>query len=348
MKQVKVLEIGCGKMSKYIMDYVYDLGGTIVGAVDLNPKLIGKDISTIINSGPKNIIIEDVANLDKLLKETKPDIAVIATLSYLNDIKDLIRMCISNNVNVITTAEECFDAESSNPPLYKELDILAKSYNVTITGCGYQDIFWGNLITTMASSIHKITKIKGVSSYNIEDYGIALAKAHGAGLTIDEFNKTFASISAEERKALIKKGSYTASYMWNAASWLAKKMKLTPFKITEQNIATTNTLDLHSDTLNMDIKKGDATGMSAIVTLETEEGITIEAECIGKVYSSDDFDKNEWTIYGEPDTTLIINRPDTVKLTCANIVNRIPDVIKAKPGFVPTCEIGEPTYKIKY
>ena len=125
-------------------------------------------------------------------------------------------------------------------------------------------------------------------------------------------------------------------------------LKLTPFKITEQNIATTNTLDLHSDTLNMDIKKGDATGMSAIVTLETEEGITIEAECIGKVYSSDDFDKNEWTIYGEPDTTLIINRPDTVKLTCANIVNRIPDVIKAKPGFVPTCEIGEPTYKIKY
>ena len=85
--------------------------------------------------------------------------------------------------------------------------------------------------------------------------------------------------------------------------------------------------------------------MSAIVKTETEEGILVETECIGKVYAEDEFDKNEWTIIGEPETTVTVQRPATVELTCADIVNRIPDVINAKPGFVPTSQMPEPTYR---
>ena len=97
----------------------------------------------------------------------------------------------------------------------------------------------------------------------------------------------------------------------------------------------------------MTIKKGYVTGMSALVTTETKEGITIESECIGKVYSKNDFDKNEWSIYGEPNTTVIVNRPSTVELTCATIVNRIPDVINSRSGFVLTCEMDELKYITK-
>ena len=97
----------------------------------------------------------------------------------------------------------------------------------------------------------------------------------------------------------------------------------------------------------MTVKAGTATGMSAVVTTETEEGITLETQCIGKVYSKEDFDKNEWTIEGEPNTTLVINRPSTVELTCASVVNRIPDVINARAGYVPTEEMGELNYRAK-
>ena len=227
MKQIKVFQIGCGKMSKYIMKYIDDLGAKIVGAVDIDPEIIGKDIGLIMGKEPHQIKIEDLSKLDRLLKETKPDIAVISTLSYLNDIEDTIRTCVVNGVNVITTAEECFYAESSNPTLYKELDILAKAYNVTIVGCGYQDIFWGNLITTIAASTHNIAKIKGSSSYNVEDYGLALAKAHGAGLSLEKFEEEIASsdnISEKERQKLINERKFNASYMWNAASWIADKL----------------------------------------------------------------------------------------------------------------------------
>lgn len=351
MKQIRVVQIGCGKMSKYIMKYIYDLGGEIVGAVDISEEKIGLDIGRIMDTKDKKITINDISRLDEILKETKPDIAVITTSSFLNDIEENIRTCVLNNVNVITTSEECFYAENSNPTLYHELDVLSKSHNVTITGCGYQDIFWGNLISTLASSTHNITKIKGSSSYNVEDYGIALAHAHGAGLTLEEFERDIASsdnITTEERNNLIESRKFNPSYMWNTVGWLADKFHLTVKSINQKCIPMIAEEDIHSDTLKMDIPKGLATGMSAVVTLTTEEGITIEAECIGKVYSPEEFDKNEWTIYGEPDTTVTINKPSTVELTCADIVNRIPDVIKAEPGFVSTSKLNEPTYKSEY
>jgi 4-hydroxy-tetrahydrodipicolinate reductase len=95
------------------------------------------------------------------------------------------------------------------------------------------------------------------------------------------------------------------------------------------------------------VKAGMVTGMSAVVTTITEEGITLETECIGKVYSKDEFDSNRWTVYGEPNTELVIDKPQTVELTCATVVNRIPDVLKAESGFVSTSRMGELKYNFK-
>ena len=115
--------------------------------------------------------------------------------------------------------------------------------------------------------------------------------------------------------------------------------------INSKNIKNVAKQDLNSSTLNMTIPKGNATGMSAIVTTETKEGITIESECIGKVYAPDEFDSNQWTVYGEPETTVTVNKPQTVEMTCASIVNRLPDVIKAAAGYTTTEKMGELRFK---
>lgn len=350
MEKIKVFQIGCGKMSVYTMRYVYEHGATIVGAVDINPNLIGKDIGEVMETENKNVLIDSVDNLEAYLKASKPDIAIVTTMSLLEDVKDVLRTCAILGINAITTCEEAFFASNSNPNVWKELDVLAKANKCTITGCGYQDIFWGNLISVIAGTTHKVAKIKGSSSYNVEDYGIALAKAHGAGLTLEEFDKEIAAadrMSVEERQAIINSGTFAPSYMWNTVGWLADKLKLHITSMKQECVPQTNNEDLDSSTLCMSIKAGNATGMSAVVTAETEEGIILEAECIGKVYAPDEFDKNEWTVIGEPETTITVQRPSTVELTCADIVNRIPDVINAEPGFVPTSRMPEPTYRLK-
>ncbi len=348
MERIRVFQIGCGKMSVYTMRYAIERGAKIVGAADINYNLIGKDISEVMGGDKRNVIITNVSDLDTYLEETNPHIAIVTTMSLLKDIKEVVRTCVSHGVNVITTCEEAFYAENSNPTLYHELDVLAKANKCTITGCGYQDIFWGNLISVLGGTTHRISKIKGSSSYNVEDYGLALAKAHGAGLTLEQFDKEIASadrISSEERQNIINSGNYAPSYMWNTVGWLADKLHLEITDIKQECVPQTYKEDLNSDTLKMTIKAGTATGMSAVVTAETKEGIILEAECIGKVYGPDEVDTNEWTIVGEPETTITIKQPATVELTCADIVNRIPDVINACPGFIPTSRMPEPIYR---
>ena len=349
-RKIKVVQYGTGKMSVYTMRYVYEKGAEIVGAIDVNPDVIGKDIGEIMGTENKGVKVVSVEEAENMIKETKPDIAIVTTMSLISDVEDALMLCAKLGINAITTCEEAFYPMNSNPGITKKLDETAKQTGCTITGSGYQDIYWGQLISSIAGSTHTIKKIKGSSSYNVEDYGIALAKAHGAGLSLDEFDKQVASvdrISNEERQAMINRGEYLPSYMWNVNGWLCAKLGLTVKSQTQKTVPQTYTEDIYSETLGMTVKAGDATGMSAVVTTETEEGITIESECIGKVYSKNDFDKNEWTVIGEPETTLIINRPATVELTCASVVNRIPDVINSKPGYVPTEEMGDLYYRVK-
>ncbi len=349
-RKIRVAQYGAGKMSIYTMRYVYEKGGEIVAAIDINPNVIGKDIGEVMGSENKGVKVEGIENAEKVLKETKPDIVIVTTMSLIKDVEDALTLCAKLGINAITTCEEAFFPANSNPQITNKLDEIAKKTNCTITGSGYQDIYWGQLISSIAGSTHKITKIKGSSSYNVEDYGIALAQAHGAGLSLEEFDKQVASvdrISDEERNEMINKGEYLPSYMWNVNGWLCAKLGLTVKSQTQKTVPQTYEKDIKSETLGMVVKAGTATGMSAVVTTETEEGITLETQCIGKVYSEEDFDKNEWTIEGEPNTTLIINRPSTVELTCASVVNRIPDVLNSKSGYIPTEEMGELNYRIK-
>ena len=131
MNGIKVLQYGCGKMSVYSMRYVLENGGEIVGAVDINPDVIGKDIGSIMGTEDKGIIVTNVKDVEELIKSNKPDICIIMTMSLLEDCRDALLTCARLGVNAITTCEEAFYPMNSNPTLTKEIDRLAKINNCT-------------------------------------------------------------------------------------------------------------------------------------------------------------------------------------------------------------------------
>ena len=133
-RKVRVVQIGTGKMAKYTMRYVMEKGGEVVGAIDINPQVIGKDIGDIIECENLGVKVTALENAEEMLKEVKPDVAIIETMSLLNDIEEPMMLCAKLGINALTTCEEAFYSWNSNPELTKKVDELAKQTGCTIAG----------------------------------------------------------------------------------------------------------------------------------------------------------------------------------------------------------------------
>ncbi|MBZ9635700.1 2,4-diaminopentanoate dehydrogenase [Clostridium sp. FP1] len=332
MENIKVIIWGLGEMGTGIGKMILTkVGIEIVGALDKAPSKLGKDLGQILNTKNMGIIVSDDA--ETLIKETKADIVILTTNSFVKSEYPAIKTIVKNGKNCITIAEEMTYPFAVEKELSKEMDRIAKENNVTILGTGVNPGFvLDTLIITLSSSCRNVASIRAERINDLSPYGPTIMRTQGVGLTIEEF------------EAGIENGSIVGHIGFaQSIPMISKALGLEYDEITQTlEPIVSNT---HRETLCVKVKPGMVAGCDhrAIATKNGKQIITLEhllqihPEC--EAVETGDY----IYIKGDADLHLSI-KPETPGGigTIAIAVNMIPQVIASRAGLKTMMDLPIP------
>jgi hypothetical protein len=330
MKNIRAALHGVGAVGALIAKHLLEKQGIdIVAALDIDPQKLTKDLGEVLQLGKETgITITD--NVEETLEETRPDIVVHATSSYLKQTFSQISALVKLNVNVVSTCEELSYPYLSEPRLAKELDALAKRHDVTVLGTGINPGFlMDTLVITLTAPCIRIDRIEVTRIMNAAARRVPFQKKIGAGLTTEEFNKKIKSkqitghVGLEQSIAMI-------------ADALAWKLDRITVEAPQPVIAKKSTASK-----DIQVPAGKVAGLrqTATATVKGKEAITLHFEAY--IGAEQEFDAI--SIHGNPNVEQKIQpciHGDTG--TVAMIVNAIPRVINAPAGLLTMKDLPIP------
>ena len=334
-KELKVIAVGIGEMGKIGVQTLIDHGVKIVGAVDINEKLIGKDVAEVSGYAPIGVAIEK--DLATVIKRESPNLAFFASDPGMENIKGDMIMCAENKMNVVTTIMDVFHRNPAVGADYDEIDKAFKDNGVSLFSSGINDVWWSGIGIDMAGTCKKIEAIDFSQMLPLNGMGLGVARDFRVGWDPAEYMKEMEGVD------LSMEESCSGPYMS-----LMKNAEILKLHVTEENITTEPCVcdrDIEMPQWDMTVKAGTMLGSVFTITLKTEEGITLSNQTYIKVLIDDEKPGTTWTIKGEPDLKVELNDIAGEITTSATTINRIPQVIHAKPGIVTLADLPErPVY----
>lgn len=321
MRRIKAVVYGVGSMGSVATRMMLEKGVDIVGALARSPEKVGRDLGEVAGLGfETGVTVED--DPDRVLSNRQADIAVIAVASYMSDMYEHLRRCAEHGVNAVTIAEEALYPWNSSPTATAELDRLARRHGVTLTGTGHQDVYWVNLVSMVLGTAHRIETVVGRASWNVDDFGPEVVKDQRVDTSVEDFNRWLAEADRPPRFGRNTLGALVDHLGLSVA---AQETTTRPEVAKEP---------VQSKSLGVTVETGRVIGFTDIDTVRSHQGMTLTFEMTGRLYLEGEADINDWTVTGEPELRLVNPAVPTGVTTCTQLVNRIPDVINAPPGFI--------------
>ncbi len=190
MEKTKVIIYGCGVMGRNVAEALCDKKSfDIVGAVDIDPNLIGKDLGEFFNNPKKlGIVIENEA--DSLLSRVDAQSVVLTTTSLLKSVVPQITQCAEAGLNVISTCEELSYPWKKSPELAQKIDAVAKKNGVTVVGTGINPGYLMDFLPlVLTAPCLRVDSIKVTRMMNSARRRIPFQIKVGTAMTSEEFKR---------------------------------------------------------------------------------------------------------------------------------------------------------------
>ncbi len=169
---------GFGAIGKLLARVALDRGYEIVGVVDIDPNIVGKDIGEILGLGEKLgvTVSKDPAALGGA------EVVLHATGSYLDKVFPQLVNVIDMGIDIVSTCETLSYPYYRYPVLARKLDELARARAVAVLGTGINPGFLlDTLIITLTAPFNVVKRIKAVRSVDAAKRREPFRKKVGVG-----------------------------------------------------------------------------------------------------------------------------------------------------------------------
>jgi 4-hydroxy-tetrahydrodipicolinate reductase len=187
---IRVLHVGLGPIGAAVVRQVAGRRGfQIVGAVDIDPGKVGKDLGEVVDAG-RRLRVKVTPDLRKTIKATKPDVAVLCTSSSLKRVLPQFEEVIALKVPIVSTTEELSYPARHNRTFAKRLDAAARKAKVAVLGTGVNPGFTMDALPIMLTGVCE--RVDRIEVHRVQDASIRrlpFQQKIGSGLTPEEFQR---------------------------------------------------------------------------------------------------------------------------------------------------------------
>jgi len=190
MQKLNVIIYGCGVMGRKTAEALLDKESfVIVGACDIDPGIVGKDLGEILDT-PKKLGVPIEKDADVLFSRVDADAVVLTTTSHLKSIQPQIVQCVNAGLNVVSTCEELSYPWKRSPGLAEEMDGMAKEAGVTVVGTGINPGYlMDSFPLVLTAPCLRVDTVKVTRMMNSARRRIPFQKKVGTGMTPEEFRQ---------------------------------------------------------------------------------------------------------------------------------------------------------------
>ena len=189
-RPIRVLHYGLGPIGAAVVKQVANRRGfKIVGAVDIDPAKVGRDLGEVAGIG-RALRVKVSDDAKGTIKSTKPDVVVLCTLSSLKKVLPQMEEILKLKVPIVSTTEELAYPAGANKKYARAIHELATKAKVAVLGTGVNPGFaMDALPITLTGVCERVDSIRVDRIQDARVRRLPFQKKIGAGLTREQFQR---------------------------------------------------------------------------------------------------------------------------------------------------------------